>query len=100
MLVPIALVWLARYVPWPEIPLPDVPSLPLPDVSVPLPDIRLPRPPAWVGEVLDKAGYVWPVVLAAALAYGEVRRRRAQDRDRDAAPGDGDGEAPPPDPRG
>ena len=82
VVAPLLLVALARYVPWPGIPLPsvDLPSLPLPDVSIPLPR---PRPPQWLREVLDKAGYVWPVLLAAAVAYGEVRRRRAQDRSRD-----------------
>lgn len=57
-------------IPWPDLPdLPDLPSIPWPDVSV----------PAWVGEVLDKAKYVWPVVLAWVLARAEIKRRRSQD---------------------
>ncbi|MDP2774358.1 MAG: hypothetical protein Q8O61_12470 [Nocardioides sp.] len=30
-------------------------------------------------EVLDKAKYVWPIVLAYVLAKAEINRRRKQD---------------------
>jgi hypothetical protein len=59
-------------IPWPD--LPDLPSIPWPDIS--LPDWSL---PGWVREVLEKAKYVWPVVLAYFLARAEIRRRRKQD---------------------
>ena len=52
-------------VPWPDLPAPDLPDWP--------------RPPDWVSWVLDKAKYVWPVVVAYVLARAEIRRRREQD---------------------
>lgn len=71
--------------PWPDwdlprIPFPDwdLPSIPLPD----LPDLNL---PGWVREVLDKAKYVWPIVLAYVLARAEINRRRKQDELREQA---------------
>lgn len=76
---------------WPELPLPDLPRPNLPDIPWPnLPDLPLPdlpdlRPPDWVRWVLDKAKYVWPIVLAYVLARAEIRRRREQDRKRRAA---------------
>lgn len=70
-------------IPWPDLPLPDLPDLPripwpdLPGVPWPdLPDLRL---PGWVRWLLDKAKYVWPVVIAYVLARAEVNRRRKQD---------------------
>ena len=78
-------------IPWPDLPLPDLsdlpdlPSVPWPDVPWPnppdLPDISL---PSWLRWLLDKAQYVWPVVLAYVLARGEIKRRRAQDERRRA----------------
>lgn len=71
--------------PRPNLPLPDLPSIPAPDLptipwpSIPWPDWSL---PGWVGEVLDKAKYVWPVVLAFVLARAEIRRRKQQDERR------------------
>lgn len=62
-----------------SLPWPDLPSAPWPD----LPDWEL---PGWVRWVLDKATYVWPVVLAFVLARAEVRRRRQQDEKRHAGP--------------
>ena len=35
--------------------------------------------PGWVREVLDKAKYVLPVIIAFVLARAEIRRRRTQD---------------------
>lgn len=97
--LPLLVLWLlARValpaVPWPDlrlprIPWPDVPwpSIPWPDI--PWPDIRLPRVPwpdwrlpGWVRTAREVAGYVVPVLLAAALAHAEVRRRRRQDEAR------------------
>ncbi|WP_134765536.1 hypothetical protein [Nocardioides sp. 1609] len=73
-------------IPWPDlpsVPWPDLPSLPWPDLpSVPWPDWSL---PGWLGWLLDKAKYVWPVVLAYVLARGEIRRRRVQDEKRGLA---------------
>lgn len=68
--------------PWPglpDLPLPDLPDVPWPDL--PTPDLPLPDPdlPAWVREALDKAKYVWPVLLALVLARAEIGRRRKQD---------------------
>jgi len=86
LLLGLLVVRLAISVPWPDwdlpsVPLPDVdlPSVPLPDVD--LPDVDLPdwQLPGWLSWLLDKARYVWPVVLAGALAHREVRRRRAQE---------------------
>lgn len=56
---------------WPSIPWPDLPAIPWPDVDISL--------PGWVHALLDKAKYVWPVLLAFAFARGEIRRRRKQD---------------------
>lgn len=36
--------------------------------------------PEWLVWLLDKAKYVWPVVLAYVLARREIRRRRQQDQ--------------------
>lgn len=67
-------------IPWPDLPfpdLPDLPRIPWPDLpSVPWPDLRLPD---WVRWLLDKAKYVWPVVIAYLLARAEINRRRRQD---------------------
>jgi hypothetical protein len=68
--------------PLPDVDLPSIPRPDLPDLpSIPWPDIDLPdwSLPGWVREVLDKAKYVWPVVLAYVLARAEIRRRRKQD---------------------
>jgi len=67
-----------------SLPLPDVnaPDLPLPDLpSIPWPDINWPdwSLPGWVREVLDKAKYMLPVIIAFVLARAEIRRRRTQD---------------------
>lgn len=74
--------------------LPDwnLPGLPVPDVdlpSIPLPSIDLPaipwpdwEAPGWLRAVLDKAKYVWPVLLAIGIARNEVTRRREQDERR------------------
>jgi hypothetical protein len=79
--------------PWPHlprIPHPDLPDLPWPDVPLPdLPDVRL---PGWARWLLDKASYVWPVVLAYVLARGEINRRRAQDRRRSEHAADAEAE--------
>ncbi len=67
--------------PFPDIPTPNLPDLPsVPWPSIPLPD--LPRLPDWLRWLLDKAKYVWPVVLAYVIARAEIRRRREQDRKR------------------
>ena len=69
--------WDLPSIPWPDV---DLPSIPWPDVD--LPDVDLPdwQLPGWVAWLLDRAGYVWPVVLAWFLARREVRRRRDQAR--------------------
>jgi hypothetical protein len=85
VLLPLLALWLlARIdIPWPDlsIPWPDwgLPSIPWPDLSIPWPDWDLPELPAWLRELLDKAKYVGPVLVAYAVARAEVRRRRAQD---------------------
>lgn len=61
----------------PDLPTPDLPSIPLP--SIPWPDWSL---PGWVRWTLDKAKYVWPIVLAFVIARAEIRRRRQQDEKR------------------
>ena len=114
LLLGLLVVRLAIAIPWPDwdlpaIPWPDVdlPSIPWPDVD--LPDVDLPdwQLPGWVAWLLDRAGYVWPVLLAWVLARREVRRRRDQARLRaelaadtsDAGPdrtGSGPGPATPP----
>lgn len=84
VVLPLLALWLLARISWPAIPWPDwdLPSIPWPDwdlPSIPWPDWDLPELPAWVRELLDKAQYVVPVVVAFALARAEVRRRRAQD---------------------
>jgi hypothetical protein len=68
--------WPSWNIPWPDI---DLPRIPWPEI--PWPDVDLPdwEAPAWVRWIADKAKYVWPVVLAFALARAEVNRRRKQD---------------------
>jgi hypothetical protein len=75
VIVPILLTGLAIHlairVPWPHVPFPDVPSVPWPDV--PTPDWHVPDRVWWV---VDKAKYVWPVVVAYVIARAEIKRRR------------------------
>ncbi|MCZ2828111.1 hypothetical protein O2W14_04585 [Modestobacter sp. VKM Ac-2986] len=87
LLLGLLVVRLAIAIPWPDWDLPDIPwpdldlpSIPWPDVD--LPDVDLPDwpLPGWVTWLLDRAGYVWPVVVAWFLARREVRRRREQSR--------------------
>lgn len=59
--------WDLPHLPWPN--LPDLPSPNLPDLSV----------PDWLTWLLEKAKYVVPVLIAIALAQGEIKRRRKQD---------------------
>ena len=83
---------LARVVVAIDLPAWDLPRMPLPDLpDIPWPDIRLPdwRLPGWVREVADKAKFVLPVLIAFAMARGEIRRRRKQDArraDREVGP--------------
>jgi hypothetical protein len=73
---------LAFQVPWPNIWLPDLPSIPWPNLpSIPWPDWRVPdwRAPAWLKWVLSHAKYVVPVIVGIVLARNEIRRRRNQD---------------------
>ena len=85
ILLPLLALWLLHRidVPWPDISIPwpdwDLPSIPWPDLDVPWPDWQLPDLPDWLRELLEKAKYVGPVLLAYVLARAEVRRRRAQD---------------------
>ena len=99
--VPVLLAWLlarvalpaVRWPDWslPDIPWPDIrlPRIPWPDISwpaIPWPSWSL---PAWLEPVRRAAPFVVPVLVAALLARGEVRRRRAQDelkRSRPAVP--------------
>ena len=71
--------------PFPDVPtpnLPDLPSIPWPDIPTPdLPDWEV---PGWLKWVLDKAKYVWPIVLAYVIARAEIKRRRHQDERRRA----------------
>ena len=81
LLLGLVAVRLAISIPWPDW---DLPSIPWPDwdlPSIPWPDVDLPdwQLPGWLSWLLDKAGYVWPVVLAGVVARGEVRRRRRQE---------------------
>lgn len=66
-------------IPWPDlpsIPWPDLPDIPWPDLpSIPLPDWSL---PGWVREVLDVLRFLFPVLLAVAIARAEIRRHRKQ----------------------
>jgi hypothetical protein len=68
-------------IPWPDI---DLPRIPWPDINlphIPWPNIQLPdwQAPAWVGWVLDRVKYVWPIVVAVVLVRGEIVRQRKQD---------------------
>lgn len=83
---------LAFSLPWPDVPVPDLPAIRVPLPAIPWPDWSLPsvHVPGWVTWTTDKAKYVVPVVAAYVIARGEVRRRRAQDERRAEA---GAGEA-------
>lgn len=59
-------------IPWPDI---DLPSIPWPELdlpSIPWPDITL---PGWVGAVLDALRFIWPLLLGIAIAASEYKRR-------------------------
>lgn len=97
VLIPLLLIGLLPRlnIPWPSIPWPGLPSIPWPDLGwpwfelprIPWPDLGwpwfqlpdLPSLPQWVWDVIDKAKYVVPVLIAFAVARGEIRRRRNQD---------------------
>lgn len=64
-------------IPWPDVDLPDAPEIPLPDIN--LPSIDLPDLPAWTEQVADAAKYVVPVLIAFAVARGEIRRKKKVD---------------------
>ena len=88
LLLGLLVVRFAVSLPWPDVPLPDLPDgpdlprVPWPDIPWPdLPEVRLPD---WLRWLLDKAKYVWPVVLAFVLARAEIKRRRDQDAKRTA----------------
>ncbi|MGL5865822.1 MAG: hypothetical protein ACRCYX_08115 [Dermatophilaceae bacterium] len=84
-LPPISIVGPVDWPNLPRIPWPDLPTAPWPDIDWPdLPDLTL---PAWLRDLLSWAKYVWPVLLAVAIAHGEVRRRRHQDARRKGVPG-------------
>ena len=73
---------LAFQIPWPNIWLPDLPSIPRPNLpSLPLPDWHLPdwEAPAWLRWILSHAKYVVPIIVGIVLARNEIRRRRSQD---------------------
>ncbi len=77
----------------PSIPFPDLPDIPWPNLpSAPWPDVSLPdwQLPGWVRWVLDHAKYVVPVIVAFAVARGEIRRRRQQLEQRRATAGSAD----------
>ena len=88
VLVPIAaavvIAWLLSRVTLPDldlpsVPWPDLPSIPWPSIdlpSIPWPDWEMPE---WLRWLLDKATYVWPVLLGLWFARREMRRRREQD---------------------
>lgn len=79
-----------------DLPLPDLPSIPTPDLpSIPWPSIPWPdwSLPGWVTAVLDKATYVWPIVLAYVIARAEIRRRKEQDAKRQESRGESRGES-------
>ena len=61
-------------IPWPHIDWPDIRGR----IS-PSPGWQLPSLPEWLRQLMARLKYVWPVLLAAALAHAEVRRRRQQD---------------------
>ena len=73
---------LAFQIPWPNLWLPDLPSIPRPNLpSLPLPDWQLPdwEVPGWLRWVLSNAKYVVPIIIGVVLARNEIRRRRSQD---------------------
>lgn len=58
-------------IPWPDL---DLPSIPWPDLpSIPFPDISL---PGWVGEVVDVLRLIWPLLIGIGIAVAEYRRRK------------------------
>lgn len=66
-------------IPWPDWNLPSIPLPSIPWPSIPWPDWHL---PGWAEVIVDNARYVIPVLVAWALASGEIRRRRRQDAQR------------------
>lgn len=66
-------------IPWPDINLPDLPSIPRPDLpdlpSIPWPD--LPDLPDWLGTAIK---LLLAVTIAGVFAAGEVKRRRERER--------------------
>jgi len=83
ILLTLVVVRFAIRLPFPDLPSPNLPSVPWP--SIPLPDLPDWRLPDWLRWLLDKAKYVWPVVLAYVIARAEIKRRRLQDERRQAA---------------
>jgi hypothetical protein len=83
ILLTLVVVRFAIKLPFPDLPSPNLPSVPWP--SIPLPDLPDWRLPDWLRWLLDKAKYVWPVVLAYVIARAEIKRRRLQDERRQAA---------------
>jgi hypothetical protein len=83
ILLSLIVVRFAVSLPWPHLPLPDLPDLPrIPWPDLPWPDLPDVHPPDWLRWLLDKVKYVWPIVLAYVLARAEIKRRREQDRRR------------------
>ncbi|WP_340539726.1 hypothetical protein [Nocardioides sp. GXZ039] len=93
LLLGLVAVRVAVSLPWPDLNLPsipwpdwDLPSIPWPSLpSIPWPDWSL---PGWFWWLVEKSKFVWPVVIAYALARGEIRRRRTQDERRGDDPDD------------
>ena len=85
ILIGLVVVRFAMSLPFPDLPSPDLPELPsVPWPSIPWPDLPDVSVPGWLRWLLDKAKYVWPIVLAYVLARAEIKRRRQQDERREA----------------
>jgi hypothetical protein len=64
-----------RFLPLPELPLPDVdlPELPRPDLSV----------PGWLAVIVGTAKFWGPILAGVLVALGELARRRKRDQERE-----------------
>jgi hypothetical protein len=68
-----------RFLPLPDLPLPDVdlPGLPAPDFSL----------PGWLAAIVGTAKFWVPVLIGILVALGEVERRRKREQEHETKEG-------------
>lgn len=75
---------------FPDIPLPDLPNIPWPDIdlpAIPWPDLPLPAivlPDlshlAWIKDLLSSLNWLVPIVIAIVVALNELDKRRKREK--------------------